>query len=949
MSLASPSTQSVQAFVFGLENDSESHKRTIPSDLVYEDVYLEGDEKRQSMYVELLDEMLTSVFKYESHLLHPSEIDFIARMNLLPYAAKYLLIRLCLRKSGKWHRLNSLKYQHELGEEIAPALETLCVYSRQYLTEERPIKQEEREIIDLTLDELDTMKPSFHLSEQSMTEAGPSSIKIEDLSLSEQPCGDLSFFAQDHTHAELSELLECLNLEELRRLAKDMKIRSFSLNRVAIEEMLINQASSQSILPFLSVHKGFKASRRPVARKPLPPVRKSQCDRLRQMVIKVLGTCVRVNESVFTLLRRLNLIYFRCTQYTPDILIPSILSRARRRTFHPYACARTSDIWPTRAALLAYERALELEAQIDALNSPLTSNRARSRSVSSRLASEPPLKSEAGLMRENPLLEDDGDVKESQRARCAREVLVIFEVAYAEWKALGDSNCDPRPRGLERFDRGYVLTRIVQKGAEALGTLKEYDRELEVVEDLLNQRRWRRGRRGKWYDRRALVLTRYYDKSPETLRRAVRGLLDSLNDRDTHLVYRSSLFRRLTALEKKLGIDAEERHQDDLLAIGEDIYITGIRIRNTPAPLDQTHDTQTKEKQKVPLFPIVKPAIKTSEVATAANGILGVRISLIFDIWVLMPIKGVQKGKSIWEGQGEEVVNVETYALQHYERLGYKGYHCEGRIVTTLFGLLFWDIIFAPIPGAFETPYQTAPLDIFEDTFYHAREGLIEKRLDEISRNNVRQIIQNVDDEHRERGTWCLGVRWDLFPKEDLLEIAECFKGEALACLCRVLCEDYAQRGSGVPDLFIWNYAEKHCKFVEVKGPGDRLQENQKLWIDVMQRAEVDVEVCHVEEQGKSTTKRQTTGKGKKRSKKTRATRKKPKPVDSDVETTTETLISGWEDEESDELNASQYLQGDDQGSTLVRKRSVEDTVRSTELGNKPAAKRPRTSMHEID
>jgi hypothetical protein len=55
MSLVSPSTQSVQAFVFGLENHSESHQRTIPSDHVHEDVYLEGDGKRQSMYVELLD------------------------------------------------------------------------------------------------------------------------------------------------------------------------------------------------------------------------------------------------------------------------------------------------------------------------------------------------------------------------------------------------------------------------------------------------------------------------------------------------------------------------------------------------------------------------------------------------------------------------------------------------------------------------------------------------------------------------------------------------------------------------------------------------------------------------------------------------------------------------------------------------------------------------------
>jgi len=56
MSLASPSTQSVQAFIFGLDDDCESHQveRATPSDLV-EDIDLEGDEMRQSMYVELLD------------------------------------------------------------------------------------------------------------------------------------------------------------------------------------------------------------------------------------------------------------------------------------------------------------------------------------------------------------------------------------------------------------------------------------------------------------------------------------------------------------------------------------------------------------------------------------------------------------------------------------------------------------------------------------------------------------------------------------------------------------------------------------------------------------------------------------------------------------------------------------------------------------------------------
>ncbi len=142
-------------------------------------------------------------------------------------AAKYLLIRLCLRKPGKWHRLNSLKYQQELGEDIATALETLCVYPKKSFPEGHAIKQEERDIIDLTLDEMD-LEPPAPLLELPKAEAGPSSIKIE--GLHEPPCGDLSFFAQNHTHAELTELLECLSLEELRQLAKDMKLRSISLN-----------------------------------------------------------------------------------------------------------------------------------------------------------------------------------------------------------------------------------------------------------------------------------------------------------------------------------------------------------------------------------------------------------------------------------------------------------------------------------------------------------------------------------------------------------------------------------------------------------------------------------------------------------------------------------------------------------------------------------------------
>ena len=51
----------------------------------------------------------------------------------------------------------------------------------------------------------------------------------------------------------------------------------------------------------------------------------------------------------------------------------------------------------------------------------------------------------------------------------------------------------------------------------------------------------------------------------------------------------------------------------------------------------------------------------------------------------------------------------------------------------------------------------------------------------------------------------------------------------ALAVICRLMCEDYAGRTGGVPDLIVWNEEEHWAKFVEVKGPGDSLQENQKV------------------------------------------------------------------------------------------------------------------------
>jgi Fanconi-associated nuclease 1 len=60
--------------------------------------------------------------------------------------------------------------------------------------------------------------------------------------------------------------------------------------------------------------------------------------------------------------------------------------------------------------------------------------------------------------------------------------------------------------------------------------------------------------------------------------------------------------------------------------------------------------------------------------------------------------------------------------------------HCEGAVLNTIFGLLFWEIIFdASVPMVFQSPYQAAPLDFGTETFYEARRRRIDERIAQIA------------------------------------------------------------------------------------------------------------------------------------------------------------------------------------------------------------------------
>ncbi|KAF9025775.1 hypothetical protein BDZ89DRAFT_1068019 [Hymenopellis radicata] len=649
------------------------------------------------------------------------------------------------------------------------------------------------------------------------------------------PPPEFAFFCADEATMSLDLILDTLDLQDLKNLAKDLKIPTGTAKKRDIKAALLKHAQNQTILPLEpSPKKGKK--KKPMADKLTQttlsfqvkafrrPTAESQEQRLRELAMKRLGKCVSINPNFFLLVRRMCIIYYRSTHMPRDILRPSLLSEFKKRTYPKYNYKR-STVYETRENLLEFEDALELEDELqaildadeDTLLSSTQDDKVKTPAVGAGTPGLPPSQRQEA--------EDDmevDDIPEPQTALEIRNTILprwrkCVKAKREEMAANGQADVDLRP-GLDRFEPGFVYTRMVSKGAEALAHLKEYAAEVKLLNELLAQRFWRRGKRGSWYDRRALSTITYLSKTEgkkrknnKVLREASVGLREALEDDDTHIAdvvrsLSSGLLRRLQKLEKTLKVPEDERATcEGELKEPVVIEVRASRVKSDPLKLNQLGQLM-KGKENRPVASL------------AGNG-------------------GRKWGaKSVWYGDRNEEVNVETRALQDYEKLGYKGMHAETSIVTTIFGLLFWDIIFADV----------APLDIAEDSFYYARKELIDKRLRELRAGLALEILERHDRTYRPTNTWCVGVRWDLCTKEDLREIVECFSGSSLATICQLFCEDYSGRSSGVPDLIVWNYEERECKFVEVKGPGDKPSENQKLWFDALHRANITVELCHV-------------------------------------------------------------------------------------------------------
>ena len=171
-------------------------------------------------------------------------------------------------------------------------------------------------------------------------------------------------------------------------------------------------------------------------------------------------------------------------------------------------------------------------------------------------------------------------------------------------------------------------------------------------------------------------------------------------------------------------------------------------------------------------------------------------------------------------------------------------HYVENGLLNSLFGLLFWQAIFAPIAGAFFHEFQAAPADLHVPEFRHRRAPLFEHYFAQLESDAYRDTIRR--NYELKQGIQSPFVFWGVVSEALLTMALSCFPKEHLkVCFTRILADIRANR-CGLPDLVQFWPEERRYRLIEVKGPGDRLQDSQTRWLRFCVSQGIPVSVCHV-------------------------------------------------------------------------------------------------------
>lgn len=186
---------------------------------------------------------------------------------------------------------------------------------------------------------------------------------------------------------------------------------------------------------------------------------------------------------------------------------------------------------------------------------------------------------------------------------------------------------------------------------------------------------------------------------------------------------------------------------------------------------------------------------------------------------------------------------VEWRAKQYYEQSG-RCYYAENALVRGVLGLFIWDIMFAPVDGAFHHPFQSGPSDLMQSEFTEKRKKAFADRWQEL--NDPLRFAARVWQHWEEKqGLSNVLVHWSHLSEELLSDALIRIPVKHWQALFDRLLLDIRHNGKGLPDLVLFPENGGY-EFIEIKGPGDALQQHQRRWMQYFNQHGIPHRVVNV-------------------------------------------------------------------------------------------------------
>ncbi|MEE4279792.1 MAG: exonuclease domain-containing protein [Halieaceae bacterium] len=190
-----------------------------------------------------------------------------------------------------------------------------------------------------------------------------------------------------------------------------------------------------------------------------------------------------------------------------------------------------------------------------------------------------------------------------------------------------------------------------------------------------------------------------------------------------------------------------------------------------------------------------------------------------------------------WRGAPERA------AAAWFTARGQQAFRVENGLWRTLFGLLFWDLLFGADSSGSHSPFERLPSALVERRFRSDNEAAIGERLALLEdRAGARRFLLRVSVARF--GTPNGIFRWRQSILDAMYALIDTAPLEALRRVMLQFCDDYLSLRHGYPDLMVIDAAGP--RFVEVKADGDQLRRNQLLRLEQLRRAGFRADVLRV-------------------------------------------------------------------------------------------------------